>query len=101
MLNHKFRPDVIILANTPLLAASIFRFVNRFSKFILWHQDIFSLAVSMRFNNIKDSQSIAQRFQVRLIQGIEKWLVGSSQQVVCIQMLLFQSIKNGVQTFQK
>lgn len=83
-IHYRFRPHVTIFANTPLIAATVFRFFVPNSNFILWHQDIFSKAIGMRFNSGTKDRSISQRLQIYVVEILERRLVRKSDQVICI-----------------
>lgn len=83
-IHYRFRPHVTIFANTPLIAATVFRFFVPNSNFILWHQDIFSKAIGMRFNSGTKDRSISQRLQIYVVEILERSLVRKSDQVICI-----------------
>ena len=83
-IHYRFRPHVTIYANTPLIAATVFRFFVPKSDFILWHQDIFSKAIGMRFNSGTKDRSISQRLQIYVVEILERRLVRKSNQVICI-----------------
>ena len=83
-IHYRFRPHVTIYANTPLIAATVFRFFVPNSNFILWHQDIFSKAIGMRFNSGTKDRRISQRLQIYVVEILERRLVRKSDQVICI-----------------
>ena len=84
LIHYRFRPLVTIFANTPLIAATVFRFFVPNSNFILWHQDIFAKAIGMRFNSGTKDRTISQKLQIYMVEIFERRLVKKSNQVICI-----------------
>lgn len=84
LIHWRFQPSLTIFANTPLLSASIFRFFTPRAAFILWHQDIFSRAIGMRFKSDNTELNAVQRLQVKIIEFLERRLAKGSSEVICI-----------------
>lgn len=82
MIHIKFHPQVVILTNVPLITALIYRLVAQRASFILWHQDIFSGAILMR--NSKNNNSVLSKVQNKTVIYVEKYLVRSVDQVICV-----------------
>ncbi|ORB55047.1 hypothetical protein BST42_09770 [Mycolicibacterium rhodesiae] len=78
------RPDVVIICNTPLFAAERFRRFARRTRtpWILWHQDIISLALGEELHR-KFPKSIAQ-VGARVLSALERRITKSATRVVAI-----------------
>ncbi len=83
-IHRSFEPQVSIFANTPLISAWLFKLFTRKSKFILWHQDVFSIAIQMRSKQNSSNSNTLENLQVKLVKALEIDLVGKAEKIVCI-----------------
>ncbi len=77
------KPDVVISANTPLIAALVLQIGLRLRRIpiVFWQQDIYSMALSQHFER---RGGPVNRLIARSFVWIEKWLLRTSSQVVVI-----------------
>lgn len=101
LIHWRFKPTVTIFSNTPVISAFIFRFFAPVTPFILWHQDIFSKAIAIRFKSDTSKLKIIQHFQVKIVEFIERILVNGSSQVICISDSFLSAYKNWGVEFSK
>jgi len=83
-LNLRYRPDVTVFANTPLISATLMLLINRRSRYILWHQDVISSAFRMKLlDKTKSPTKLAALMSTFIVQ-LEKLIVNRSHGIVCI-----------------
>ena len=77
------KPDVVISANTPLVAALIFQIAMRIRRIpvVFWQQDIYSAAL---VGHLSRENGAVGRFVGNAFVRIEGWLLRSSSSVVVI-----------------
>lgn len=77
------RPDVVLTANTPLIAAVIFQLVllSRGLPIVFWQQDVYSVAMD---HHLKKRGGVISRVAGQVLIYLERWLLRTSKQVVVI-----------------
>ena len=80
---RRIDPDVIVSANTPLLAALIFHVAMKIGRrpVVFWQQDVYSEAMGL---HLAARFGFVGRLAGRFFLRVEKWLVRSSERVVVI-----------------
>lgn len=80
---RKSAPDVIISANTPLIAALVLQVTVRLRRIpmVFWQQDIYSVAMRQHFER---RAGFVGRLVGNVFVTIERWLLRSSPQIVVI-----------------
>jgi len=83
--------DLIVVSNLPLFSAFIFYLLSKNEKKILWHQDIYSVAISkLLFQN----RVIIKKMASALLQYLEKSVVLKSDFVVSITENFLKQYQN-------
>jgi glycosyltransferase involved in cell wall biosynthesis len=83
-INRDFTPDVLILANTPLITALITKIISRRPAFILWHQDVISRAFLLLIKSKRNNINLLDGLQYKFLEKLERILVKTSDGVICI-----------------
>lgn len=82
----RLRPDVVISANTPLIAALVFQIYARLRRVpvVFWQQDVYSVAMAAHLGDRTGLGGRIGRLAGGILERIEAWLLRSSAQVVVI-----------------
>ena len=83
-LHFHTKPDLTIVANTPLLSAFILMLFTPRHKFILWHQDVISRAFKTAYSSNSNVVNFFLNFIFEIVEKIERWIYRRSAAVVCI-----------------
>lgn len=77
------RPEVVVSANTPLLAAFVLQVALRVRRIpvVFWQQDVYSTAIA---GHLRRRRGKVGALFGDLLIGLERWLVRSSEKVVVI-----------------
>lgn len=80
---RRIKPDVVVSANTPLLAAFVFQLAMKLSRtpVVFWQQDVYSTAIAGHLN---ERAGFIGRVVGAAFVHLEKWLLRSSRRVVVI-----------------
>jgi glycosyltransferase involved in cell wall biosynthesis len=83
-LNSREKPDLVLMSNAPLVSALIFRLLNRNIPFVLWHQDVMSTALSVKFEDDNVANKFSRLVLIKFVEFLEKYLLTSSTQIIGI-----------------
>lgn len=80
---RRIDPDVVVSANTPLIAAGVFQAAMKIRRtpVVFWHQDVYSVAIAAHITRRRGW--IGAMFGAMFVQ-LERWLLRTSAQVVVI-----------------
>ena len=86
-------PDVIVSANTPLLAALVFQIAMKLRRrpIVFWQQDVYSEAMSV---HLSERFGFVGRLAGWFLLRVETWLLRSSQRVVVISDAFLDTLRD-------
>lgn len=89
---RRLDPDVVVSANTPLLAALVFQVAMKAQRrpVVFWQQDVYSEAMGL---HLAERFGFVGRLAGRFFLAVETWLVRSSQRVVVISDAFLDTLR--------